>query len=61
VGVVSKVLIDKSSNFFILKVKPAANLTSLQQVFVVENLNYNELEQLDKATHNMVERKGGNK
>lgn len=61
VGVVSKVLIDKSSNFFILKVKPAANLTNLQQVFVVQNLNYNELEQLDKATHDMVERKGGNK
>jgi rod shape-determining protein MreC len=61
VGIVSKVLIDKSSNFFILKVKPMANLSSLQQVFVVENVNYNELEQLDKETHDMVEKKGGTK
>lgn len=61
VGIVSKVLIDKSSNFFILKVQPAANLTNLQQVFVVENVNYNELEQLDKATHDLVEKKGGSK
>ena len=61
VGTVSTVLRDKSSNFFILKIKPAANLTDMQQVFVVENVNYNEQQLLDKQTQDMVDKKGGGK
>ncbi|HMR83639.1 MAG TPA: rod shape-determining protein MreC [Niabella sp.] len=59
VGTVSAVLKDKSSNFFILKIKPAANLTDMQQVFVVENVNYNELQLLNRETQDMVDKKGG--
>lgn len=61
VGTVSTVLKDKSSNFFILKIKPAANLTDMQQVFVVENVNYNELQLLNRETQDMVDKKGGAK
>lgn len=61
VGTVSAVLRDKSSNFFILKIKPAANLTDMQQVFVVENVNYNELQLLNMETQDMVDKKGGGK
>ncbi|MGC4234533.1 MAG: rod shape-determining protein MreC [Niabella sp.] len=61
VGTVSAVLRDKSSNFFILKIKPAANLTDMQQVFVVENVNYNELQLLNRQTQDMVDKKGGAK
>ncbi|WP_346237961.1 rod shape-determining protein MreC [Niabella insulamsoli] len=61
VGTVSHVLRDKASNFFILKVKPTANLTNLQQVFIVENINYETQKQLDRETQDMVDKKGGNK
>jgi rod shape-determining protein MreC len=61
VGTVSAVLRDKSSNFFILKIKPAANLTDMQQVFIVENVNYNELQLLNMETQDMVDKKGGGK
>lgn len=57
VGTVSAILRDKSSNFFILKIKPAANLSNLQQVFVVENVNMNELKQLDIQTRNIIDKK----
>ncbi|MCH5600591.1 rod shape-determining protein MreC [Niabella ginsengisoli] len=57
VGTVSKVLRDKASNFFILKIKPTANLTNLQQVFIVENVNQQVQKELDKQTQDMVEKK----
>ncbi|WP_245729143.1 rod shape-determining protein MreC [Niabella drilacis] len=61
VGTVSRVLKDEATNFFILKIKPAANFGSLQQVFVVENLNYEALQQLGEETGRKVEAKSGNK
>ncbi|MFT4092571.1 MAG: rod shape-determining protein MreC [Niabella sp.] len=61
VGTVSTVLRDKSSNFFILKIRPTANLTNLQQVFVVENLSMNEQRQLSKQTQDLIDKKGGAK
>lgn len=57
VGIVSTVLRDKSSNFFILKVKPAANLTNLQQVFVVENVSMHQQQELDRQTRVIIDRK----
>lgn len=60
VGTVSAVLRDESTNFYILKIKPAASFGSLQQVFVVENLNYNEQKQLNEDTRKKVENKTGN-
>ncbi len=61
VGTVARVLRDEATNFFILKIKPAANFGSLQQVFVVENLNYATLQQLSDETDRKVEAKSGNK
>ena len=61
VGTVAGVFRDKGSNFLILKIKPAANLTNVQQVHVVENLADAELKQLDMQTHQMIDKKGGNK
>ncbi len=61
VGRVSGVFRDKGSNFLILKIKPAANLTNLQQVHVVENLADAALRELDSQTQQMIDKKGGNK
>ncbi len=60
VGTVSAVLRDESTNFYILKVKPTASFGSLQQVFVVENMNYAEQKQLNEDTRKKVESKTGN-
>lgn len=61
VGTVVGVFRDKGSNFLILKIKPTANLTNVQQVHVVENLADAELRQLDEQTHQLIDKKGGNK
>lgn len=57
VGTVTRVLKDESSNFYLLKIKPAANFGSLQQVFVVENMNFIEQKKLNEETIKKVERK----
>lgn len=61
VGTVARILKDEATNFLILKIKPTANFGTLQQVFVVENLNYAALQQLSAETGRKVEAKSGNK
>ncbi|ANH83628.1 rod shape-determining protein MreC [Niabella ginsenosidivorans] len=61
VGTVSKVIKDEATNFFILRVKPTANFGSLQQVFIVENMNYAEQQRLNDETIKKVEAKSENK
>jgi rod shape-determining protein MreC len=46
VGFVEEIIRDKASNFVSIKVRTAADFQNLQQVFVVENLQYGEQEKL---------------
>ena len=55
VGTVAEVISDPGTNFFLLKVKPAARFYNLQYVFVVENLQYSEQAQLDEQTRKHIE------
>jgi len=55
VGIVSEVISEKSTNFYTLKVRPAANFFNLQQVFVVENIQYDEQVKLFEETKKKVE------
>ena len=55
IGTVSEVVDDKSTNFYVLRVKPTANFQNLQQVFVVENLQRDEQVALDRATQKKVD------
>lgn len=55
VGTVQSIAVDKNSGFYLLKVRAAANFNSLQQVFVVENLQRDEQVQLLKDTEKKVE------
>lgn len=57
IGRVSEITSDPATGFHLLKVKTAANLNSIQQVFVVENLQREEQVQLQKDT----EKKWNNK
>lgn len=55
IGTVAEVLTDKSTNFYVLKIKPSARFFSLQQVFVVENLQYAEQTTLNQNTRKRIE------
>ena len=55
IGTISEVVDDKSTNFYVLRVKPSANFQNLQQVFVIENLQREEQVSLDKATQKKVD------
>jgi rod shape-determining protein MreC len=54
-GTIEEVNIDKGTNFYILKVRTAANFYNLQQVFVVENLQYDEQVKLNQESKKAVE------
>jgi rod shape-determining protein MreC len=47
VGTVAEILDDKSSNFFVLKIKTATNFSTLQYVYVLEDLQKEEREKLE--------------
>lgn len=55
VGTIAEVVTDKSTNFYLLKVKPGAKFYSLQQVFVVENLQYAEQTSLNQEARKRIE------
>ena len=49
-GTIDGILDEKSTNFYVLIIKTAANFYNLQQVFVVENLQRDEQEKLSEET-----------
>jgi rod shape-determining protein MreC len=55
IGTVSEVVDDKSTNFYVLRVRPSANFQNLQQVFVIENLQRDEQVKLDKDTQKRID------
>jgi rod shape-determining protein MreC len=55
VGYIEEVIKDKSTNFYVLRLKTAANFFSLQQVHVLENLDRAEQVQLFQDTRNKIE------
>jgi rod shape-determining protein MreC len=55
IGTVAEVVEDKSTNFYVLKIKTAANFQHMQQVFIIENLQRDEQLELDKATQKKIE------
>ena len=55
IGTVSEIVEDKTTNFYVLRVRPSANFQNLQQVFVIENLHRDEQVALDRATQKKVD------
>lgn len=55
VGTVAEIISDKSTNFYVLKIKTAANFFNLQQVHVVENLQLEEQAKLLSDTKKKIE------
>ena len=50
VGTVAAINRDPATNFFVLRIKTGANFADLQQVFIIENLQYDEQEKLLNET-----------
>ena len=55
IGRIAAISSDPATGFYLLKVRTAVNFNSIQQVFVVENLQREEQEQLEKDTEKKVE------
>jgi rod shape-determining protein MreC len=55
IGTVASIVKDNSSTFYVLRIKPAANFQNLQHVFVVENLQGDEQDKLDKETRKKID------
>ena len=55
IGRIASVQKDKSSGFYLLKVRTAVNFNAVQQVFVVENLQRDEQIKLDEDTKKKME------
>ena len=54
-GTISDIKLDNTSGMYLLKVKTAANFYNLQQVHVIENLEFNEQIKLNKETIKKIE------
>jgi len=52
VGTVESIIDDKSSNFFTIKLKTATNFFNVQYVYVIENSQLDERNELEKNTKN---------
>lgn len=55
VGTVEEVVTDKSTNFYVLRLRTAANFFNLQQVHVIENLTYDEQTRLLEDTRKRID------
>jgi rod shape-determining protein MreC len=55
VGTVDEIVTDKSTNFYVLRLRTAANFFNLQQVHVIENITYEEQTRLLEETRKKVD------
>jgi rod shape-determining protein MreC len=55
VGTIAEIKLDNTSGMYVLKVKTAANFYNLQQVHVIENIEYDEQTRLNAETKKKIE------
>ena len=55
VGTVAEVKLDNTTGMYLLKLRTAANFYNLQQVYVIENLDYEEQARLSQETKKKIE------
>ena len=61
IGTIADIQNDASTGFFVLKVRTAANFSTIQQVFIVENLQREEQMQLQKETEKKIDQQNRNR
>ena len=55
VGTIAEVVPDPSSNFYTLKVRTATNFSTLEYVYVIDNLQYDEQKRLEDSTRKKIQ------
>jgi rod shape-determining protein MreC len=55
IGRIASIKVDKTSGFYDLKIRTAANFNAVQNVFVVENLQQDEQLKLQEETKRKIE------
>jgi len=55
VGTVAEIVPDPTTNFYVLRIKTAANFQNLQHVMLVENLQYEDQDKLLNETKKIIE------
>lgn len=60
IGTIKTISSDAATGFYLLKLKPAVNFSTIQQVFIVENLQRDEQMQLLKDTEKKIEQPKNN-
>jgi rod shape-determining protein MreC len=55
IGTVADIIPDNSSNFYTLKVKTATNFSTLEYVYVIDNLQYDEQKRLEDSTRKKIQ------
>jgi rod shape-determining protein MreC len=55
IGTISEIKLDNTSGMYSLKVKTGANFYDLQQVHVIENIDYDEQTRLNADTKKKIE------
>jgi rod shape-determining protein MreC len=61
IGTIADIKNDAATGFHILKIKTAANFSTIQQVFIVENLQREEQLQLQKDTEKKIDQQNRNR
>jgi len=57
VGTIDEIILDKSTNFYVLRLRTAANFFNLQQVHVIENAQYEEQAKLQEDTRKKIDQR----
>ena len=60
IGTIKTISSDPATGFYVLKIKPAVNFSTIQQVFIVENLQRDEQIELMKETEKKMEQPKNN-
>jgi rod shape-determining protein MreC len=60
IGRIAQVKVDKTTGFYLIKVRSAVDFSSVQQVFVIENMQRTEQVQLEKDTEKKMEQERRN-
>lgn len=55
VGTIADIVPDPSSNFYTLKVRTATNFSTLEYVYVIDNLQYDEQKRLEDSTRKKIQ------
>ena len=55
VGTVAEILPDPATNFYTLKIKTATNFSTLEYVYVIDNLQYGEQKRLEDSTRKKIQ------